>query len=66
MNSFPIVFMSRFFGPDLKQRQKDTDNTSAIINRTSAYAEWPVLNLPIFSAGKSFSDVFSQNLWYEN
>jgi len=64
-NTFPIVFMTRFLGPELKARgQKQTK--SAIINMTSSYADTPAYNLPIFSASKSFSDVFSQNLWYEN
>lgn len=33
---------------------------------TSAYADWPIKNLPVFTSSKSFSDVFSQNLGYEN
>lgn len=55
MNSFPLVFMTRFLGPDLKAR----DSKSAIINMTSAYADSPSKSLPVYSAGKSFSDVFS-------
>lgn len=66
MNSFPLVFMTRFLGPDLKSRVQPNGQKSAIINMTSSYADWPVKNLPIFSAAKSFSDVFSQNLYYEN
>lgn len=62
MNSFPLVFMTRFLGPDLKERHYK----SAIINMTSYYADSPLSSLPVFSAGKSFSDVFSQNLGYEN
>ena len=65
MNSFPLVFMTKFLGPDLKERVSDTTK-SAIINMTSAYADYPTESLPIFSSAKSFSDVFSQNLWYEN
>ena len=33
---------------------------------TSYYSDSPAKNLPIFSSAKSFSDVFSQNLGYEN
>ena len=64
-NTFPIVFMSRFLGPDLKQRVKGKTH-SAIINMTSSFADYPNYSLPVFSASKSFSDVLSQNLWYEN
>ena len=34
INTFPIAFMSRYFGPDLKAR---TDKKSAIVNITSYY-----------------------------
>ena len=34
-NSFPLVFMSRILGPDMKARGQK----SAIINMTSAYAD---------------------------
>jgi short-subunit dehydrogenase len=57
--------MTRFLGPDLKARNSEKTK-SAIINLTSSYSDWPAFNLPIYSAGKNFSDVFSQNLWYEN
>ena len=57
--------MTKFLGPDLKERVNDS-RKSAIINMTSAYADYPTETLPIFSSAKSFSDVFSQNLWYEN
>jgi len=57
-----MVFMSRFLGPDMKKR----GNKSAIINMTSIYADYPTKSLPIFSSAKSFSDVFSQNLGFEN
>jgi len=33
---------------------------------TSYYGTWPSHNAPIFCAGKSFSDSFSQVLGYEN
>lgn len=61
-NTFPVVFMSRFLGPEMKQRKQK----SAIINMTSIYADWNVKTLPVYSAGKSFSDAFSQVLGYEN
>lgn len=57
--------MTRFLGPDLKARVQG-ETHSAIINLTSSYSDWPAYNMPIFSASKSFSDVLSQNLWYEN
>ena len=65
MNTFPLVFTSRFLGPGLKNRVRD-GNTSAIINMSSTYADRPQGHLPIYSSAKSFGDVFSQNLWYEN
>ena len=65
MNTFPLVFTSRFLGPGLKNRVRD-GKTSAIINMSSTYADRPQGNLPIYSSAKSFGDVFSQNLWYEN
>jgi len=65
-NTFPLVFMSRFLGPDLKKRIESTQKSSAIINMTSSYSDWPTHNLPIFSSTKSFSDVVSQNLYFEN
>ena len=65
MNTFPLVFMSRFLGPTLKQRVVGA-KTSAIINMSSHYADRPAVDLPIYSSAKSFGDVFSQNLWYEN
>ena len=58
-----MVFMTRFLGPDLKARGA---GKSAIINMTSAYSARPVSNMPIYSSAKSFEDVWSQNLWYEN
>jgi short-subunit dehydrogenase len=63
-NTFPMVFMSRFLGPELKARQ--SPKKGAIINMTSYYSDYPVYNLPIFSSAKSFEDVFSQTLGYEN
>lgn len=33
---------------------------------TSIYADIPHATLPVFSSAASFSDVFSQNLGYEN
>ena len=65
MNSFPLVFMTKFLGPGLKERVSESQK-SGIINMTSAFADYPTASLPILSSAKSFSDVFSQNLWYEN
>ena len=47
MNSFPLVFMSRFLGPGLKARMAAEPGTtpgkaSAIINMTSMHADYPV------------------------
>jgi len=61
-NTFPVVFMCRFLGPDMKEREAK----SAIINMTSYYSSRPRYNLPIFSAGKGMQDTFSQILGYEN
>lgn len=65
VNTFPMVFMTRFLGPDLKARVGATTK-SAVINMTSYYSESPDKRLPIYSSAKSFADVWSQNLWYEN
>ena len=66
LNTFPMVFMTRFLGPAMKNRVKANGETSAIINMTSTYADYPQKGLPVFSSSKSFCDVFSQNLWFEN
>ena len=63
INTFPMVFMTRFLGPDMKNRK---DIKSAIINVTSFYSEFNVPNAPIYSSSKAFEDVFSQILGYEN
>ena len=42
MNSFPLVFMTRFLGPNLKERMAAGGSHSAIINMTSMHADWPV------------------------
>ena len=65
INTFPMVFMTRFLGPDLKQRSGEQAK-SAIINLTSYYSTFNVTNAPIYSSAKSFEDVFSQILGYEN
>jgi short-subunit dehydrogenase len=62
VNTFPMVFMTRFLGPDMKKR----DKKSAVINMTSYYSDWPIPNVPIYSSAKSFGDVFSDTLSYEN
>jgi short-subunit dehydrogenase len=49
----------------MKQRCEG-DTKSAIINLTSVYSWYTNYNAPIFTSAKSFSDVFSQNLYYEN
>ena len=57
-NTFPAVFMTRFLGPKLRERNAG-EKKSAIINLTSYYTEWPAFNASLFSAGKSFSDCVS-------
>jgi short-subunit dehydrogenase len=59
-----MVFMTRFLGPGMKKRADQ--KKSAIINFTSYYSENPVYIYPIYSSAKSFEDVFSQTLGYEN
>ena len=58
--------MSRFLGPGLRERVEAQGKHSAIINMTSSYSDYPVSSKPLFSAGKSFEDIWSTNLWYEN
>jgi len=62
VNTFPMVFMSRFLGPKMKAREQK----SAIINMSSYYGTWTVYNNPIYSSAKTFDDVFSQTLAFEN
>eukprot|EP00347_Sterkiella_histriomuscorum_P012784 403367235 len=62
INTFPMVFLTRFLGPDMKQRQKK----SAIINLTSYYSEFNIPDLPIYSSTKAFENVFSELIGYEN
>ena len=64
INTFPMIFMTRFLGPDLKKRSGDTK--SAIINLTSYYSTFNVTNAPLYSSAKAFEDIFSQILGYEN
>ena len=42
MNSFPLVFMTRFLGPNLKERMAAGKTHSGIINMTSMHADHPV------------------------
>lgn len=65
-NIFPMTFMSRFLGPNLKSRMQGNENHSAIISMTSYYSTYPVSNMPLYSSCKSFNDVVSQCMWYEN
>lgn len=58
LNTLPMVFLTRYLGPKLKARVGD-EKHSAIINMTSYYVNWKILNAPIFCAGKSFSDGIS-------
>ena len=58
VNTFPITFMTRFLGPALKERSQDKQK-SAIINMTSVYSWYLAYNSPIYTSGKSFSDVLS-------
>mmetsp|Transcript_4183 Transcript_4183/g.3077 ORF Transcript_4183/g.3077 Transcript_4183/m.3077 type:complete len:134 (+) Transcript_4183:497-898(+) len=57
-----MLFMCRFLGPEMKKR----DKRSAIINMSSYYGTWNVYNMPIFSSAKSFQDVVSETLGFEN
>jgi short-subunit dehydrogenase len=59
INTFPMVFMTRFLGPDMKARSSKGDKKSAIINMTSYYSEFAVTNAPLYSSAKAFEDVFS-------
>ena len=61
-NTFPVVFMSRFLGPEMKARKKK----SAIINVVGYKSERPSQTEPVMSAGAGFSGVFSEVLGYEN
>ena len=65
INTFPMVFMTRFLGPEMKKRSGEKTK-SAIINLTSYYSTFNVTNAPIYSSTKAFEDVFSQILGYEN
>jgi short-subunit dehydrogenase len=58
INTLPMVFLTRYLGPKLKERVSG-DKHSAIINMTSYYINWKISNAPIFIAGKSFSDGIS-------
>ena len=58
MNTMPMVFMTRFLGPDLKSRVNG-NTKSAIVNMCSSRSDYPVKNLPLYSSTKSFSDVWS-------
>ena len=57
--TFPMVFLTRFLGPDMKARGAKGDKKSAIINMTSYYSEFAVTNAPLYSSAKAFEDVFS-------
>ncbi len=50
VNTFPMVMMSRFLGPQMLARGT---YKSGIINMTSYYVDWPSYNLPLYVAGKS-------------
>lgn len=54
-NTFPVVFMTRFLGPQMKQRK----HKSAIINMGSIYHDKEISKAPVFVAGKGFTDAFS-------
>lgn len=51
VNTFPMVMMSRFLGPQMLARGK---HCSGIINMTSYYSEWNIYTLPMYTAGKAF------------
>ncbi|TNV76798.1 hypothetical protein FGO68_gene15608 [Halteria grandinella] len=63
INTYPMVFITRFLGPDMKSRKT---HKSAIINMTSYYSEFHLSSAPVYSSTKAFEDVFSQILGYEN
>ena len=50
LNTFPLVMMNRFLGPEMLARGK---HRSGIINMTSYYVDNPVYTLPMLSAGKA-------------
>ena len=50
VNTFPMVMMCRFLGPEMLARGK---NKSGIVNMTSYYVDWPSYNIPMFAAGKA-------------
>ena len=62
VNSFPITFLSRFLGPEMKKRNKK----SAIINMTGSYSVYPSHFLPVYSASKGFQQALSECLGFEN
>ena len=62
VNTFPMVFLTRYLGPDMKLRK----SKSAIINMTSFYSDFNIPNNPVYSSTKAFEDVFSQIVGYEN
>jgi len=59
INTFPMVFLTHYLGPNMKERVKKGDKKSAIINMTSYYSEFSVTNAPLYSSAKAFEDVFS-------
>ena len=63
INTFPMVFLTRYIGADMKHRSQ---HKSAIINLTSYYSEFNIPNAPVYSSAKAFEDVFSQIVGYEN
>ena len=65
INSFPITFMTRFLGPQLRDRSTD-EQKSAIINTTSILSSYHSQYLPIYCAVKDFQRVLSYCLGFEN
>lgn len=63
INTYPMVFLTRYLGEDMKKRQQ---NKSAIINLTSYYSQYNVPNAPVYSSTKAFEDVFSELVGLEN
>lgn len=53
INSFPITFMTRFLGPQLRDRSNDAQK-SAIINTTSILSSYHSQYLPIYCSTKDF------------
>ena len=67
VNVMPMMFMARFLGAEMRDKTlKGGPHRAAIINMTSYYSQWGARNMPLFCSSKSFDDVWSITLGYEN